>query len=285
MTAYVLLALLSGPALPEFGLDYSSGIVHWLSRQQNPYGGFSSTQVREPDRFGGWWEPDRSAPQDTVVALQALAKYGAATYSPEGSTTVTVTSLGGLHKEFTVDQSNRLLYQEEKLSEVPGEYTIRAVGRSCVMAQVKQRVHQGGAKTRAVPTSGLVLTLRLSSDLLPLQHPPSPRLLRLQRLRRHHAQLQRQPAVRPRGRRQVPGQEGGNQHGHRQHQAAVWLRPDGERARRGQWSSTAPSPRRPCLAALTAVFCVDEGGRLGEARGRGGRIHQRLPGRGEVVAG
>lgn len=76
------------------------------------------------------------------MALQALAKYGAATYSPEGSTTVTVTSLGGLNKQFTVDQSNRLLYQEEKLSEVPGEYTIRAAGRGCVLAQVKQHLHQ-----------------------------------------------------------------------------------------------------------------------------------------------
>lgn len=48
MTSYVLLALLSGPDLPEFGLDYSSSIVRWLIQQQNPYGGFSSTQVREP---------------------------------------------------------------------------------------------------------------------------------------------------------------------------------------------------------------------------------------------
>ena len=47
MTSYVLLALLSGPALPNFGLDYSSSIVRWLVQQQNPYGGFSSTQVRE----------------------------------------------------------------------------------------------------------------------------------------------------------------------------------------------------------------------------------------------
>uniref|UniRef100_A0A3Q1I8X8 Alpha-2-macroglobulin bait region domain-containing protein n=1 Tax=Anabas testudineus TaxID=64144 RepID=A0A3Q1I8X8_ANATE len=113
MTSYVLLALLSGPALTDFGLDYSSDIVRWLTQQQNPYGGFSSTQ-------------------DTVVALQALAKYGAATYREEGSTTVTVTSLGGLSKEFTVDQSNRLLYQEEKLTEVPGEYTVKAEGQGCI---------------------------------------------------------------------------------------------------------------------------------------------------------
>uniref|UniRef100_A0A3Q0R9G4 Alpha-macroglobulin receptor-binding domain-containing protein n=1 Tax=Amphilophus citrinellus TaxID=61819 RepID=A0A3Q0R9G4_AMPCI len=117
MTSYVLLALLSGPSIPGFGLDYSAGIAHWLTQQQNPYGGFASTQ-------------------DTVVALQALAKYGAATYSSEGSTTVTVTSLGGLNKEFTVNQDNRLLYQEEKLSEVPGEYTIRAQGQNCVLTQV-----------------------------------------------------------------------------------------------------------------------------------------------------
>ncbi|KAF3692590.1 Alpha-2-macroglobulin [Channa argus] len=117
MTSYVLLALLSGPPLQDFGLDYSSAIVRWLTQQQNPYGGFSSTQ-------------------DTVVALQALAKYGAATYSEEGSTTVTVTSLGGLSKVFTVDQSNRLLYQEERLPEVPGEYTIKAQGPSCVLAQI-----------------------------------------------------------------------------------------------------------------------------------------------------
>ncbi|XP_077396695.1 alpha-2-macroglobulin-like protein 1 isoform X2 [Festucalex cinctus] len=117
ITSYVMLALLSGPALPDFGLDYVSGIVRWLTRQQNPYGGFSSTQ-------------------DTVVALQALAKYGAATYSVGGKTTVTVTSLGGQNKEFIVDQSNRLLYQEEKLSDAPGEYTIKAEGQSCVLAQI-----------------------------------------------------------------------------------------------------------------------------------------------------
>uniref|UniRef100_A0A3P9KCL9 Alpha-macroglobulin receptor-binding domain-containing protein n=1 Tax=Oryzias latipes TaxID=8090 RepID=A0A3P9KCL9_ORYLA len=117
MTSYVLLALLSGPSLPGFGLDYAAGIVHWLAQQQNPFGGFSSTQ-------------------DTVVALQALAKYATATFSLEGSTTVTVTSVGGLNKRFTVNKDNRLLYQEEKLTEIPGEYTIKAEGQSCVLAQI-----------------------------------------------------------------------------------------------------------------------------------------------------
>lgn len=53
MTSYVLLALLSGPEMPGFGLDYSSGIVRWLTQQQNPYGGFSSTQVGRLSRSVG----------------------------------------------------------------------------------------------------------------------------------------------------------------------------------------------------------------------------------------
>ncbi|XP_015250542.1 PREDICTED: pregnancy zone protein-like [Cyprinodon variegatus] len=117
MTSYVLLALLTSPPLNGFGLDYASGIIRWLAQQQNPYGGFSSTQ-------------------DTVVALQALAKYAAATYSPQGITKVTVTTVGGPRKEFTVSQSNRLLLQQEELSKIPGEYTVRAEGQSCVLTQI-----------------------------------------------------------------------------------------------------------------------------------------------------
>lgn len=54
MSSYVLLALLSGPPLPGFGLDYASAIVRWLAWQQNPYGGFASTQVRHkgPGEWG-----------------------------------------------------------------------------------------------------------------------------------------------------------------------------------------------------------------------------------------
>uniref|UniRef100_A0A3B3HRD8 Alpha-macroglobulin receptor-binding domain-containing protein n=1 Tax=Oryzias latipes TaxID=8090 RepID=A0A3B3HRD8_ORYLA len=71
-----------------------------------------------------------------------LAKYATATFSPEGSTTVTVTSVGGLNKRFTVNKDNRLLYQEEKLTQIPGEYTIKAEGQSCVLAQVQTSRNQ-----------------------------------------------------------------------------------------------------------------------------------------------
>ncbi|XP_053536527.1 alpha-2-macroglobulin-like protein 1 [Ictalurus punctatus] len=117
MTSYVLLALMSGPQLSGFDLGYSTSIVRWLSQQQNAFGGFASTQ-------------------DTVVALQALAKYSVATYSPAGAVTVTITSSSGLINTFIINQSNRLLYQERKLQEVPGDYNITAQGTGCVYVQL-----------------------------------------------------------------------------------------------------------------------------------------------------
>ncbi len=74
--------------------------------------------------------------QDTVVALQALAKYSAAIYNPEGSITVTVTSPSGQRNQFTVNRNNRLLYQEKQLQEAMGTYKLRAKGRGCVFVQV-----------------------------------------------------------------------------------------------------------------------------------------------------
>ncbi|KAI5622166.1 alpha-2-macroglobulin-like protein 1, partial [Silurus asotus] len=116
MTSYVLLALMSGPLISGFDLGYSSSIVYWLSQQQNAFGGFASTQ-------------------DTVVALQALAKYSLATFSPSGTLTVTVTSPSGQISTFTINQSNRLLYQESQLQELPGDYNIKAEGKGCVYVQ------------------------------------------------------------------------------------------------------------------------------------------------------
>ncbi|XP_064205638.1 alpha-2-macroglobulin-like [Anguilla rostrata] len=117
MTSYMLLALLSGPPLSDFDLGYATSIVHWLTHQQNPHGGFSSTQ-------------------DTVVALQALTLYATATFSKGGASTVTVTSTGGYKSQFHVDEHNRLLYQEEQLQEVPGVYNIKANGETCAFVQI-----------------------------------------------------------------------------------------------------------------------------------------------------
>ncbi|KAM6368588.1 alpha-2-macroglobulin-like protein 1 [Pluvialis apricaria] len=120
MTAYVLLAYLSQPQVSSADMGTASQIVRWLSRQQNPYGGFASTQ-------------------DTVVALQALAKYAALTYSSNGDFMVTVTSPAGTAQDFTLHNSNRLVLQRAALQELPGTYGVRARGQGCALVQVALR--------------------------------------------------------------------------------------------------------------------------------------------------
>ncbi|KAF4070381.1 hypothetical protein AMELA_G00284860 [Ameiurus melas] len=116
MASYVLLGLMSGPQLSGFGLGYSSSIVQWLVQQQNALGGFASTQ-------------------DTVVALQALAKYSTITYRPSGAVTITIKSPSGVINTFNINQSNRLLVQKSKLQQVPGDYNVKAKGKGCVYLQ------------------------------------------------------------------------------------------------------------------------------------------------------
>ncbi|KAG8435784.1 hypothetical protein GDO86_013649 [Hymenochirus boettgeri] len=117
LTSYVLLALLSSP---KKDLAKASEIVNWLSKQQNPYGGFSSTQ-------------------DTVVALQALATYAEATFSDKGNAKVTVTSKTGFHEQFHLDHTNRLLLQTASLPDIPGDYTVSTTGSGCVYVQTVLR--------------------------------------------------------------------------------------------------------------------------------------------------
>ncbi|XP_009876744.1 PREDICTED: alpha-2-macroglobulin-like protein 1 [Apaloderma vittatum] len=120
LTAYVLLALLCKPNITGSDLTTASGIVAWLTRQQNAYGGFASTQ-------------------DTVVALQALAKYAALTYSTEGVAEVRVSSQRGFWWNFQVSYRNRLLVQETTLTEVPGKFLVHANGSCCVFTRMVLR--------------------------------------------------------------------------------------------------------------------------------------------------
>ncbi|KAK1784271.1 hypothetical protein P4O66_003707, partial [Electrophorus voltai] len=78
------------------------------------------------------------SPQDTVVALQALAKYNTATYSTTDTIAVTVTSPHGLKTQFMVYRNNRLLYQQIQLQEVTGVYNVRASGQGFVFVQFTQ---------------------------------------------------------------------------------------------------------------------------------------------------
>uniref|UniRef100_A0A8I5Y1T7 Murinoglobulin 1 like 1 n=1 Tax=Rattus norvegicus TaxID=10116 RepID=A0A8I5Y1T7_RAT len=122
MSAYVVLARLTAqPAPSPEDLALSMGTIKWLTKQQNSYGGFSSTQ-------------------DTVVALDALSKYGAATFSKSQKTpSVTVQSSGSFSQKFQVDKSNRLLLQQVSLPYIPGNYTVSVSGEGCVYAQTTLR--------------------------------------------------------------------------------------------------------------------------------------------------
>ncbi|KAG1966973.1 pregnancy zone protein [Pimephales promelas] len=117
ISSYVLLAVLAVQPLTTADLGYANRIVNWLVTQQNPYGGFSSTQ-------------------DTVVALHALSVYAAQVFSLDGSSSVTVQSSGGDSYSFKVNRDNRLLYQEKLLKNVPGKYSVKVSGSTCVSLQV-----------------------------------------------------------------------------------------------------------------------------------------------------
>ncbi|XP_076147509.1 alpha-2-macroglobulin-like [Alosa pseudoharengus] len=140
-SAYVLLAVLTKPALTAADLGYASRIVNWLVKQQNPYGGFSSTQ-------------------DTVVALQALALYATKVFSPHGSSTVTVRSAGGDTHQFDVNQHNTLLYQEGALRHVPGKYRVDVKGSACASV--------GVALFYNIPTPSKHTTLSITTQAKPL---------------------------------------------------------------------------------------------------------------------
>ncbi|NXC97972.1 A2MG protein, partial [Certhia familiaris] len=78
--------------------------------------------------------------QDTVVALQALSLYGAATYAKSGAASqVALRSEGNFQQDFQVDASNRLLLQRVPLAQVPGEYSVEVSGEGCVYLQTSLR--------------------------------------------------------------------------------------------------------------------------------------------------
>ncbi|KAM6216260.1 pregnancy zone protein-like [Rhynchocyon petersi] len=147
LTAYVLLAYLTDKPTPSLeDVSVASRIVKWMTKQQNPYGGFSSTQ-------------------DTVVALQGLAKYGAKTFTKsEKPTTVTVKSSGTYSKEFQVDNTNRLLMQEVQLPKVPGEYNTMVSGSGCVSVQTYLRYNVLPKKEQIAPFTLKVDTLPKHCD-------------------------------------------------------------------------------------------------------------------------
>ncbi|XP_037703143.1 LOW QUALITY PROTEIN: alpha-2-macroglobulin-like protein 1 [Choloepus didactylus] len=120
LTAYVLLAHLIKASLTQAEIAKATGIVAWLAKQRNAYGGFSSTQ-------------------DTVVALQALAKYATIAYVLSEDVSLVVKSTENFQHTFSVQAANRLLFQQKTLPNIPGVYTLEASGQGCVYVQTVLR--------------------------------------------------------------------------------------------------------------------------------------------------
>ncbi|XP_052028668.1 pregnancy zone protein [Apodemus sylvaticus] len=152
MTAYVLLAYLTSESsrptrdLSSTDLSTASKIVKWISKQQNSHGGFSSTQ-------------------DTVVALQALSKYGAATFTKsQKEALVTIESSGTFSQTLHVNNANRLLLQEVRLPNLPGNYVTKGSGSGCVYLQTSLKYNILPKAEGKAPFALQVNTLPLNFD-------------------------------------------------------------------------------------------------------------------------
>merc|ERR1712048_99480 len=120
-TSYALLAQLE--------MDGSKAInkvvptVRWLSKQRNSLGGWSSTQ-------------------DTVLAMQALAKFAELAFGKEGVDLQISVSAQNLKENFNVQKSNALVLQRAEGFTIPTTVKIGASGRGCALIQVTMKYHQ-----------------------------------------------------------------------------------------------------------------------------------------------
>ncbi|KFQ42113.1 Ovostatin, partial [Nestor notabilis] len=105
--------------------------------------------------------------QDTVIALQALAAYGGATYNSVTQNVVKITSQKLFEKVFVVNNANRLLLQQIPLPEVPGKYRLSVNGSGCVLMQVALRY------SIYLPEGafGFSLSVQTSNASCPLERP------------------------------------------------------------------------------------------------------------------
>ncbi|XP_056363640.1 alpha-2-macroglobulin-like protein 1 isoform X2 [Oenanthe melanoleuca] len=122
LTSSILMAHLTKSSLSSDEIKKASQIVSWLTKQQNPYGGFASTQ-------------------DTVAALEALALYATKIFSKDSPDLQVSLTSKEFSQNFQVDKSNRLLLQTVELPVIPQDYTLRVQGHGCLFLQAILRYH------------------------------------------------------------------------------------------------------------------------------------------------
>lgn len=111
--------------------------------------------------------------QDTVVALQALAKYAATAYVPSEEVSVAVKSTENFQRAFNIESANRLVLQQEALPSIPGVYTVEASGQGCVYVQASRGPGERRTSENSVGIFSPQIRI-LNPHSLPLLCPSSP---------------------------------------------------------------------------------------------------------------
>lgn len=116
ITSYALLVYAARGMFHE-----GMGVLHWLTRQRNPYGGFSSTQ-------------------DTIVGLQAMTQFVQQAV-PSGFDLHMDVKAGVSNPHFDISPANSLVLQAKDLSFVPSEVTFNASGKGVAVAELDVFFH------------------------------------------------------------------------------------------------------------------------------------------------
>merc|ERR1719509_634481 len=156
MTAYMIQALVLRDREAE-----ALEAVKWLGKQRNSRGGFVSTQ-------------------DTVVALQALSMYSQRVTRVPLDMTVTVdeTTASSQLGVFSLDLTNGLVLQTQKVSQLPSQLEVETKGSGCAMVQTVLRYNipeapatSGFDLTAVQKGNGVTVCARVSHHL---STPPNP---------------------------------------------------------------------------------------------------------------
>nr|XP_009674338.1 PREDICTED: murinoglobulin-1-like [Struthio camelus australis] len=150
VTAFVLKSFGQARAYIAITEQHTGNALRWLQKQQWNTGCFQSVGKLFNNTLQGSVSDALSLsayvmaallelglpPMDTVVALQALAKYATLTYSGNRELVVTVRSTTGAAQEFLLENSNQLVLQQAALHKLPGQYAAQAHGQGCALLQV-----------------------------------------------------------------------------------------------------------------------------------------------------
>lgn len=119
MTTYAVLTLLKIGG--EANMVHVLKAIRWMSKQRNSGGGFISTQ-------------------DTVLGLEALAKYATVMSVKKTDLSVLVTAGPDVDHVFKMNDDNRMVLSRVSVPDLPTNVEIFAEGDGCVLVQVSQEL-------------------------------------------------------------------------------------------------------------------------------------------------